>query len=189
MELRVARAWVGVAIAGASAWLGACGGPTDPCFFIEPPSGTYQSRLDAVVGQGIGGVSATSIPEADGTFHVLLRFLVKCAAPATTFVVQRAPDVGRALGSDGVCQRAQALPPWGPGDPAATAFLTFPRQDGSTGPVTLTTNANGEGSLDFDFRSSALQRGDRFDVEMRLVDNEASPTSDLRSGCMTIDVR
>ncbi|MEO7837082.1 MAG: hypothetical protein ABIS21_05520 [Acidimicrobiales bacterium] len=184
----MARSWVVAAVAGAGASLGACGGPTDPCFFIEPPSGTHQARVDAVVGQGIGGVSATSIPEADGTFHVLIRFRVKCGASGTTYTAQRASEgsSGKPLSSDGVCQRAQGQSPWTAAD--GPAFVAFPRQDGGTGPVTMTTSSTGEGSLDFDFRTPALHRGDRFDVEMRLVDNEASPTSDLRSGCMTIAV-
>jgi hypothetical protein len=52
----------------------------------------------------------------------------------------------------------------------------------------ITTDGRGEGSLDYNYESPQILRGYRFDVRMRLVDDENTPTSDLRSGCMTIVV-
>ena len=54
--------------------------------------------------------------------------------------------------------------------------------------MVLTTDSRGEAALDYPFETPQIPRGSRFDVKMRLVDNESSPTSDLRSGCMTIVV-
>lgn len=170
------------AVVAAVAVLGwACGSPTDPCFFIDPPPGTYQSRLDPTRGQGVGGVSATSFTTPEATFAVSLRFRVKCTAPNATLVVQRAADSFFGASdpprvADRICQRAQA-----------EQFVSFPRQPG-TEPVTFTTDGNGEGSIEFEFRSPGLVRGQDFDVAMRLVDNPTAPTLDLRSGCMTIHV-
>jgi hypothetical protein len=101
--------------------------------------------------------------------------------------VQRAPEIGRALAADRVCQRAEGLPPWAPGD-GTPAFITFPAPN--PGPkVTLTTDPAGDGSLEFEFRSASIPAGTEFDVQMRLVDSESAPTSDLRSGCMTVLVK
>jgi hypothetical protein len=60
------------------------------------------------------------------------------ARPNTTYVVQRAPEIGRTLGSDGICQRSLGLSPWSPLDPPAPAFVTFPLS-GSSATVTTTT--------------------------------------------------
>ncbi len=54
--------------------------------------------------------------------------------------------------------------------------------------MSFATNASGEGSLDYNFDTPQIVRGTRFDLRMRLVDDESAPTSDLRSGCMTIVV-
>jgi hypothetical protein len=59
------------------------------------------------------------------------------------------------------------------------------------GPLnTLTTDAAGDASIDFEFVSPGIAAGTRFDVTMRLVDanvgDSAGVTSELRSGCMTI---
>jgi len=57
----------------------------------------------------------------------------------------------------------------------------------NTGPlITVTTMANGDGSLDFEFRTLMIMAGTTNDVMYRLVDNEVNPTTELRSACMTI---
>jgi hypothetical protein len=155
--------------------------PTSPL-----PAGTHQSAITAVSGTGGGGVSVTSKSIPDGTMDVDISILLTNARPNTTFTVQRAPEIGRANAADGICQRALGLPPWSPSDPAAPAFLTFPLGSGS---ATVTTAANGTGSLDFEFKSPTIPAGTVFDVMFRLVDNEAAPTIELRSGCFTVIVK
>ena len=166
----------------------ACTSPTAPDPFAEPPEGTHQSSLSAVIGSGTGGTSVTPQPNPDNIFVAMLRFRLR-ARPNTTYFVQRAPEVGRANSADGICQRAQGVSPWSASDPPfGSSFVPFPRP--SDGPLTtVTTDASGEGSLDFEFRASSLHTGDRFDVQMRLVDSESAPTSELRSACMTVVVR
>ena len=155
--------------------------PTSPV-----PGGTHQSAITAVTGPGRGGVSVTpkSIPE--GTMAVDISILLTDARPNATYIVQRAPEVGRALAADGICQRAVGASPWSASDPAAPSFLTFPL---GTGSATMTTAANGTASLDFEFRSPITPAGTVFDVMFRLVDNETAPTTELRSGCLTVVVK
>ena len=150
------------------------------------PAGTHQSTITAVSGTGGGGVSVTPKSIPDGTMDVDISIRVTNARPNTTFIVQRAPEIGRANAADGICQRALGLSPWSPSDPAAPAFLTFPLGSGS---ATFTTAATGIGSLDFEFKSPTIPAGTVFDVMFRLVDNEAAPTIELRSGCFTVIVK
>lgn len=152
---------------------------------VELPPGTHQSLITAVMGNGVGGLSVTpkSIPEA--TFVADIRVRVKGAKPNSSYIVQRAPEIGRPLPSDGVCQRALGLPPWTPADgPVAAAFVTFP-SPGSP----LMTSASGDGALDFEFSAPMIPAGTVFDVMFRFVDDAASPTTELRSGCFTVVVR
>jgi hypothetical protein len=137
------------------------------------------------VGSGSGGTSVTSVANAAGIFAGTMRFRVR-AKPNTTYLVQRAADLGGPGGDDGVCQKADGLPPWS--DPAVgPAFVTFPRPfEGEL--LLLTTDSRGEGARDYEFETPQIKSGTRFDVRMRIVDDETSPTSDLRSGCMTIVV-
>lgn len=161
-----------------------------PCF-AEPPAGTHQSALSRVSGGGAcgtGGVSVTPFPAPERTFAVTIRFHVVGAVPATTYTLQRASDFGRPLMSDGLCQRAGGLPPWGPADEPAPRFVTFPLPN--PGPaITMTTNAHGDADAEFEFRLAVIPSGAQFDVQMRLVDDETAPTSEIRSGCMTLIVR
>ena len=162
---------------------------TSPCH-VDPPEGTTQASLFRVSGGGTcgtGGASVTTTHTPDSTFQATIRFRVRGAPPNTTYVVQRAPEVGDVpLTADGACQRAQGLPPWnGGGDPA---FLTF-LDPNTTVARTLTTDVNGDGSLEFVHRSTAIPAGTRFDVQMRLVDDVSLPVTELRSGCMTILVQ
>ena len=146
------------------------------------PAGTHQSAIVAVSGSGTGGVSVTpkAIPAA--TFAADISVLITDARPNATYIVQRAPEIGRALGSDGVCQRALGLSPWSAADPAAPAFVTFPG-------TSVATAANGTGTANFEFRAPTIPAGTVFDVMFRLVDSETTPSTELRSGCFTVTVR
>ena len=161
---------------------------TSPCF-VDPPEGTTQSALVRVSGGGTcgtGGASVTTVPTPDRTLLATIRFRVRGARPNSLYVVQRAPEVGDVpLTADGICQRAQGLPPWSSGEPL---FLTF-LDPNTTQARALTTDVNGDGTLEFDYRTTAIAAGTQFDVEMRLVDDVSLPTTELRSGCMTVLVR
>jgi hypothetical protein len=161
-----------------------------PCF-AEPPAGTHQSALTRVSGGGTcgtGGVSVTSFSVPEQTFAATIRFSVKGAVPGTTYILQRAAETGRPLASDGICQRAAGVSPWGPGDPPPSGFVSFPLPNPGE-PITLTTDGRGDAAKEFEFRLATLPAGTQFDVQMRLVDRESAPSSELRSGCMTIIVR
>ena len=140
-----------------------------------------------MLGTGDGGVSVSPVAIPAGTFDANISIRVEKARPSTTYIVQRAPEIGRALASDGICQRAAGIAPWSPADPAAAAFVTFPGAAG--GSTSLTTLADGTGSLDFEFQAATIPTGTVFDVMFRLVDNETAPTLELRSGCFTVTVK
>jgi hypothetical protein len=139
-----------------------------------------------VSGTGTGGVSVTPKAIPEGTMDVDISISLTNGRPNATYFVQRAPEIGRALAADGICQRALGLSPWSASDPAAVPFLTFPL---GTGLATITTTASGTGSLNFEFRSPTIPAGTVFDVMFRLVDNETAPTTELRSGCFTVVVK
>lgn len=166
-----------------------CGGKSPAAPTANPiPGGTHQASITAVSGTGGGGVSVTpkAIPAA--TFAADISIAIGAARPNTTYIVQRAPEIGRALGSDGICQRAAGQSPWSAADPPAPAFMTF--QNPNPGPnVTMTTSATGNATLTFEFLAPAIVAGTVFDVMFRLVDNEAAPTLELRSGCFTVTVK
>jgi hypothetical protein len=185
-----------LAVASAFA-LVSCHSSTDPTpiCYSAPPEGTYQAALYRVTGAGQCDNGGTSISPFDdgGTFGAIIRFRVNRARPNTTYIVQRAAEVGAPLSSDGICQKADGLPPWTPAEGfTGSHFVTFPlggRIVPDPGPkLTLTTDADGSGSRDFEFHGS-VSSGTKFDVEMRLVDSETAPASDLRSGCMTVTVK
>ena len=168
-----------------SGWTLACSSSsTAPTALI--PGGTHQSEITAATGTGRGGVSVTAKSIPEGTMAVDISIVLTNALPNATYFVQRSPEIGRALAADGICQRALGLSPWSPSDPAAAAFLTFPL---GTGLMALTTTAIGTGSLEFEFRSPTIPAGTAFDVMFRLVDRETAPTTDLRSGCLTVIVK
>lgn len=159
--------------------------PTESAPF-DPP-GTHQSALTNLGGTGTGGVSVTTraVPQAYFTADIKVR--MHGARPNTAYTVQRAPEVGRAAGSDGVCQRALAIAPWSQNDPPAPSFLTFLQPDGVT-PFTLTTTSAGDGSLDFTFVVPTVPAGTHFDVMFRVLDDVVAPTSVFLSGCFTVIV-
>ena len=145
-------------------------------------SGPFQNqRSDA--GSGIVNVSPTAA--VDGSFSAQINVDVHDAPPNTTFYVQRAPEIGRANGADGICQRAAGLPPWGA---PAPNFVTFPLP--AAGPlVTLQTSEGGSGAVHIDFVAPTISDGTQFDVMFRLVDSLTSPTNELRTGCFTVTVK
>lgn len=172
--------------------LAACHHASDPTplCFSEPPSGTHQSALHQVVGTatcGTGGTSVTSLAVPEAYFVATIRFAVNRAKPTTTYYVQRAAEFGRSPSSDadGVCQRANGLPPWSDAPP----FVSFPIPWRPGPLITLTTDGEGKGSVEFEHQAAGILRGAQFDVMMRLVDDLEAPTSELRSGCMKVEVR
>ena len=189
------RAWA--VLLAACGLAGACHSatdPTPPCF-VEPPSGAPQSALFRVSGSGTcdTGATAIAVRPNGGIFTGTMKFRVKGAKPNTLYYVQRAPDFPlTATSADGVCQRANGAPPWTAADGfTGSTWVTFPLPYTDQGPIkTLTTDAAGDASVDFEFSSPQIAPGDKFDVTMRLVDanvgDEAGVTSELRSGCMTV---
>ena len=146
---------------------------------------THGQELTAVLGVGSGIVNVTPTAAADGSFSAQINVNVHDAPPNTTFYVQRAPEIGRPNGADGICQRAAGLPPWGP---PASNFVTFPVP--AAGPlVTLHTSQGGSGAIHIDFAVPTILDGTQFDVMFRLVDSLTNPTNDLRTGCFTVTVK
>ena len=158
---------------------------------FEPPPGTYRSTFTALKGEtGFAGISVTPKAIPEGTFTADISVRLVGLKANTTYLVQRAQEGvgGRPLGGDGICQRSLGLFPWSPSDAAAPTFQTVPLPN--TGPlIMVTTAANGDGSLDFEFRTLMILAGTTNDVMYRLVDNDAAPTTELRSDCMMITAR
>jgi hypothetical protein len=152
---------------------------------IVPSSRTHGEQLTAVIGSGSGIVNVSSTAAVDGSFSAQINVNVHDAQPNTTFYVQRAPEIGRVNGADGICQRAAGLPPWGA---PAPNFVTFPLP--AAGPlVTLQTSEGGSGAVHIDFVAPTIPDGTQFDVMFRLVDSLTSPTNELRTGCFTVTVK
>jgi hypothetical protein len=148
-------------------------------------SPTHGEELVALTGAGSGIVNVTATAAVPGTFSAQINVNVHGAAPNTTFYVQRAPEVGRANGADGICQRAAGVAPWGP---PAPNFVTFPMP--AAGPlVTLQTSNGGAGAVHIDFSAPTISDGTQFDVMFRLVDSLTSPTTELRTGCFTVTAK
>lgn len=153
--------------------------------------GPHGRQLSAFMGEGSGKVKIETNAGTVG-FSADIKVKVRGAAPNTTFYIQRAPEVGRPLGDDGICQRGSGLFPWeqpnSVGFPMAPAWVTFPRPlEGDF--KTLTTGPNGKGHAEFLFNLPTLADGTVFDVQFRLVDSLTAPTIDLRSGCLTVTVK
>jgi hypothetical protein len=156
-----------------------------PSASLAATAGSHGQTLTALLGSGTGTVNVTSTAAVDGSFSAQINVNVHGAPPNTSLYVQRAPEIGRANGADGICQRAAGEPPWGP---PAPNFVTFPMP--AAGPlVTLETSAGGAGAAHIDFAAATIPDGTRFDVMFRLVDNLTTPTVDLRTGCFTVTVK
>jgi hypothetical protein len=148
-------------------------------------STTHGEQLTAVTGSGSGIVNVTSTAAVDGSFSAQINVNIHDAPPNTTFYVQRAPEIGRADGADGICQRAAGLPPWGP---PAPNFVTFALPPSGT-LVTLQTSPGGSGAVHIDFAAPAIADGTQFDVMFRLVDSLTSAANELRTNCFTVTVK
>src|SRR5436190_16881164 len=145
-------------------------GSARPTFDIVPMK-THDIELVAVLGTGTGAVNATPTAEDQGTFHVQGEVHIRDAAPNTTYLVQRAPDLNVA-------------------DPSCTGpWKSFPIPN--AGPIlTLTTSPAGSGAAHFELGvGGAFTSGTPFNVRFRVIDNEANPTSVLMSDCITIVVK
>jgi hypothetical protein len=167
--------------------IAACSSATAPTK-LEPPPGTYRSTFAFLKGEGgFGGISVTPKAIPEGTFTADISIRLVGLKANTTYLVQRSQEGvgGRPLGGDGICQRSLSIFPWSSSDAAAPTFQTVPLPN--TGPlITVTTAANGDGALDFEFRTLQILAGTANDVMYRLVDNDAAPTTELRSACLTI---
>jgi hypothetical protein len=152
-------------------------------------------QLISISGPGRGRIRATRIehPTTAGNFAVHIEIQVRSAAPNTTYLVQRAPEVNPPFGidattTDGFCQRGLDVPPWSTVTPPRPAsFLTFPvTVPAPSAPqlVTLTTDKHGRSELEFDFAAGA--RFPAFDVMFRLQEASAAPRSVLISECTTM---
>lgn len=132
---------------------------------------THAIALVARLGTGTGAVNVTPTAEDQGTFHVQGEVHIRGAAPNTTYLVQRAPDLKVA---DGACTG-----PW----------ISFPIPN--AGPlVTLTTSPSGAGAAHFELAvGGAFSSGTPFNVRFRVIDALVNTTSELVSDCVTVVVK
>ena len=151
---------------------------------IHAGSATHGEALTAIRGSGSGIVDVTATAAVPGSFSAQINVNVHDAPPNTTFYIQRAPEIGRANGADGICQRAAGLPPWGPPTPN---FVTFAVAGNPS--VSLLTSAAGAGAAHIDFAAPTIPDGTQFDVMFRLVDSLTSPANELRTECFTVTVK
>ena len=154
-------------------------------------NGSHGVAVHAVQGAGDGIVNLTTTAGQTG-FSAEITVNVHGMIPGTVLYVERAPEVGRPLGHDGNCQRADGQWPWEQpsslGFPPAPAFVPFPRP--LVGPLeTLTASDDGAGALHFAFDLPFIADGTQFDVEFRLVDSLTNPSIELRSDCFTVTVK
>ena len=179
---------LGMACAGDPGPVGPAGptgpqGPAGPA--ANQSSATHSQDLVAVQGRGTGVVNVTVTDVAEG-LTAQIDVNVDGAPPNTTFSVQRAPELGRDLGSDGICQRALRIDPWV--TPQAPAFVSVPRP--GPGPlVMLQTSSEGSGAVHIDFAAPGIADGTRFDLMFRLIDDLDNPTNELRSACFTVEAK
>ena len=159
-------------------------GVRTPDASVHEVAATHGEALTAIRGAGSGIVNVTATAAVAGGFSAQINVNIHGAPPDTTFYIQRAPEVGRPNGADGICQRAAGLPPWGP---PAPNFVTFAVP--GTPLVTLVTSAGGAGATHIDFAAPTILDGTQFDVMFRLVDSLTSPTNELRTGCFTVTVK
>jgi hypothetical protein len=139
-------------------------------FDVVPPT-THDIQLAAVLGTGSGAVNVTPTAEDQGTFHVQGEVHIRDAAPNTTYLVQRAPDLNVI-------------------DPSCTGpWISFPIPN--AGPlVTLTTSPTGAGAAHFEIGvGGKFTSGTPFNVRFRVIDDPVNPTSVLMSDCVTVVVK
>lgn len=182
---------------GASLLLGAAGAGF-ASGASQAEGGLPRQRLSASWGQGQGFAAIQPFHDDNEHFSARIEVNIQGAPPNTSFLIQRAPEVGRdaVKDQDGRCQRAFAFSPWSAADPPAPSFVTFVavNPDGTptgAGNIVLTTNNGGQGQVEFDFHSVAaagLTSGRRFDVVFRLVDDPTNPETLLLGECSTVTV-
>lgn len=151
---------------------------------------TYTVHLKAMAGLGSGTVRVTPVGGTIG-FSAWIGVEVRHMKPNASFFLQRAPEIGRPLGSDGIGQRALGLYPWeqpnSPGFPPAPAFITFPIPN--AGPlVMINTDKHGKGGVKWLFNAPSIPDGTLFDVVFRVVDAQVNPTIELQTKCFTVTV-
>ena len=132
---------------------------------------THGIALLAVLGTGSGAVNVTPTAEDQGTFHFQGEVHIRDAAPNTTYLVQRAPDLNVA-------------------DPSCTGpWISFPIPN--AGPlVTLTTSPSGAGAAHIEVGvGGGFTSGTPFNVRFRVIDDLVNPTSVLMSDCVTVVVK
>ena len=156
--------------------------------------------LKPVMGSGYGTVTVTPLSGGTG-FSAQISVQIYGAARNSLFFVQRAPEVGRPLGDDGVGERAAGMWPWeqpsSSGYPPAPAFVAFPAADTDT-PLAISTDDQGNGKADFIFNAPTIPHGSRFDVVFRVLE-DSTPTIhpdtlqgmpvELRTDCFTVPVK
>ncbi|HET7747532.1 MAG TPA: hypothetical protein VFM29_09555 [Vicinamibacteria bacterium] len=180
------------------AGLAGCDSPASPT--ADVPDGEYRSPLSATIGTGSGSIAITPVPNTvTNTLDMIVKVRVQGAKRNTRYVVQRAGEGGRANSADGVCQRAVGAPPWSPSDPPVNFLFPSFRVPDPGGPeVAFVTQANGNGSLDFEYVHPTLGPGIPFDMVVRVVEDVRAPgdrdagagaTSELRSACLTVTGR
>lgn len=169
-----------MAIVGCSSLLTACSEDSTAPADARP-------QFSALVGRGLGAVEVVPLAGTTG-FSARITIELRSTSPNVTLLVQRAPEIGRALADDGICQRAAQQVPWSANDPPAPTFVSFPLP--LTGPAwTVVTDASGRAKATWQFDLPTIADGTRFDVMFRLVDRDSGPTIDLRSTCFTVTVQ
>jgi hypothetical protein len=118
-------------------------------------------QLTAIAGE-VPAVIVSPTAENHGTFAAEITINIHDAAPNTTFLVRRAPD----LNPNGIC---------------TGSFIPFAGE-------TLTTSDGGAGAMNFLFeRGAPFVSGTRFNVVFQVY--TADGTTVLQSDCMTITVK
>jgi hypothetical protein len=156
----------------------------------DASTGTHGLRLTAVSGEGTGIVNLTSTAGGDTSFVAQITFNVHGLAPNTTYYIQRASEFPASLGDvvyDGSCQRALGMPPFDAVPPLAR-FITFVE---AGAPIPLRTSAGGAGAVHMTNANDIFADGSAFDVMFRVVSDPASatPSTDLRTQCVTLQVK
>jgi len=157
-----------------------------------------RQHLTAVWGHGAGRANIKPFLDDTTDFSAHIKIKVRWAQPNTSFLIQRAPELGRDVveDSDGHCQRAFGFAPWSAADPPAPSFVTFVEVNPNgtptgAGNIILMTDDEGRGSVEFDFHTPAaagLTSGKQFDVVFRLIDDLANPGTLLLGECVTVTV-
>ena len=147
----------------------------------------HRSTMRAASGRGVGLANVRALPNP--TFSADITVVLVGVAPNTTYTLQRAPEVGRPLATDRICQRANEQFPWeqpnSPGFPPAPAYPTFVLPTTPPTNVTLTTNKWGVGHARFHFEAPTIPAGAAFDVQFRAIDLTGAAPS-IVSDCFQV---